>query len=105
MRNNIIESLNTSKFILVSVMPRYERKQYMKCNICEKEDARTHKVARTHGKGKEILVIENIPSVTCSHCGESYLKAETLHEIERIKLHKKSFAVKRTIPCKAKQML
>ncbi len=70
----------------------------MKCAICGKAGVRIHKVARIYGKGKDILVIENIPIVTCPHCGESYLEAETLHEIERIKLHKKSFAVKRTIP-------
>lgn len=70
----------------------------MICDICGKEGVRVHKVARTYGKGKDILVIENIPVVTCPHCGESYLEAETLHEIERIKLHKKVFAVKRTVP-------
>lgn len=70
----------------------------MRCDICGKEGVRKHKVSRTYGKGKEILIIENIPVVTCPHCGESYLEAETLHEIERIKLHKKSFAVKRTVP-------
>jgi len=70
----------------------------MKCDICEKEGVRINKVARTYGKGKNMLVIENIPVLTCPHCGESYLEAETLHEIERIKLHKKSFAVKRKIP-------
>jgi len=70
----------------------------MRCDICGKKGVRTYKVVRTYGKGKEILVIENIPVVTCPHCGESYLEADTLHEIERIKLHKKSFAVKRAIP-------
>lgn len=70
----------------------------MECNICGKEGVRTHKVARTYGRGKEILVIKNIPVVTCPYCGESYLEAKTLHEIERIKLHKKSFAVKLTVP-------
>jgi YgiT-type zinc finger domain-containing protein len=70
----------------------------MKCDICGKEGMRINKVARTYGKGKDMLVIENIPVLTCPHCGESYLEAETLHEIERIKLHKKSFAVKRKIP-------
>ena len=69
----------------------------MICDICGKEGARVHKAARTYGKGKDILIIENIPVVTCPHCGESYLEAETLHEIERIKLHKKSFAEKRTV--------
>ena len=69
----------------------------MICDICGKEGARVHKAARTYGKGKDILIIENIPVVTCPHCGESYLEAETLHEIERIKLHKKSCAEKRTV--------
>ena len=70
----------------------------MKCDICGKEGVHIHKVARTYGKGKDIMVIENIPVATCPHCGESYMEADTLHEIERIKLHRKNFAVKRTIP-------
>jgi len=47
------------------------------------------------GKGDNLLVIENIPMV--SHCGESYFTAETLHEIERIKLHCQRFATKRQV--------
>jgi len=70
----------------------------MVCDICGKEGARIRRVAKTYGKGKDILVIENIPVVTCPHCGESYLEAETLHEIERIKLHKRKFAVIREVP-------
>jgi YgiT-type zinc finger domain-containing protein len=70
----------------------------MICDVCRKQGARIRKVARTYGKGKDILVIENVPVVICPHCGESYLEADTLHEIERIKLHKKSFAVKRSVP-------
>ena len=70
----------------------------MMCEICGKEGARIHKVTRTYGKGKEMFVIENIPIVTCPHCGDSYLEAETLHEIERIKLHKRSLATIREVP-------
>jgi len=70
----------------------------MICDFCGKQGARIRKVARTYGKGKDILIIENVPVVSCPHCGESYLEAETLHEIERIKLHKKSFSVKRLVP-------
>jgi YgiT-type zinc finger domain-containing protein len=70
----------------------------MICEICGKEGARIRKVTRTYGKGKEMFVIENIPIVTCPHCGDSYLEAETLHEIERIKLHKRSLATIREVP-------
>ena len=70
----------------------------MICEICGKEGARIRKVTRTYGKGKEMFVIENIPIVTCPHCGDSYLEAETLHEIERIKLHRRSLATIREVP-------
>ena len=69
----------------------------MICDNCGKRGARIRRVARTYGRGKNIFVIENVPVVTCPHCGESYLEAETLHEIERIRLHKKSLAVRRSV--------
>jgi YgiT-type zinc finger domain-containing protein len=69
----------------------------MVCDICGREGARIRRVARTYGKDEDLLVIENIPVVSCPHCGESYLTAETLHEIERIKLHRRSFAVERPV--------
>ena len=69
----------------------------MICEICGKEGARNRRITRTYGKGKDMFVIENIPIVTCPRCGESYLEAETLHEIERIKLHKRSIATTREV--------
>ena len=74
------------------------RVNQMICEICGKEGARIRKVTRTYGKGKEMFVIENIPIVTCPHCGDSYLEAETLHEIERIKLQKRSLTTIREVP-------
>lgn len=69
----------------------------MVCDVCGQDGVRIRKVARTYGKGKNLLVIENVPMVSCAHCGESYLTAETMHEIERIKLHRKSLAVERSL--------
>lgn len=73
------------------------RNNPMVCDICGCAGARIRRVTETYGKGKDLLVIENIPLVTCPHCGESYFTAETLHELERIKLHRKSFAVARPV--------
>lgn len=69
----------------------------MVCDICGKTGARIRCVTRSYGKGESLLVIENVPVVSCPHCGESYLTAETLHEIERIKLHRQNFAIKRAV--------
>lgn len=69
----------------------------MTCELCGKEGARFHKCTRSYGAGEKLLVIENIPMISCPHCGESYLKAETMHELERIKLHRNSFATERPV--------
>ena len=69
----------------------------MICDICGEKGARTRHITRSYGKGNNLLLIENVPTINCPHCGESYLTAETLHEIERIKLHRKNFATKRAI--------
>jgi YgiT-type zinc finger domain-containing protein len=70
----------------------------MICDICGKEGARVHHVTRSYGQGETLLVIENVPVIRCPHCGETYLTAETLHEIERIKLHRQSLATERSVP-------
>ena len=69
----------------------------MICDICGKEGANIRRFTRSYGSGGDLLIIENIPLVSCPHCGESYFTAETLHEIERIKLHRGSFADKREV--------
>ena len=70
----------------------------MICDICGQEGAHVRHVTRSYGKEEELLVIENVPVVRCPTCGASYLTAETLHEIERIKLHRRSFAQERPVP-------
>jgi YgiT-type zinc finger domain-containing protein len=69
----------------------------MTCDICGKDKCTVKLVTRSFGKKSDLLIIEDIPVVSCAACGESYMTAETLHEIERIKLHRHSFAVKRPV--------
>jgi YgiT-type zinc finger domain-containing protein len=65
--------------------------------MCGKDGATTKQVTRSFGKKKTLLIIEDIPVLSCPSCGESYMLAETMHEIERIKMHRHSFAQKRPI--------
>jgi YgiT-type zinc finger domain-containing protein len=67
------------------------------CIVCGKQGATIRYVSRSYGKGANLFVIENVPMVSCPHCGESYFSAETLHELERIKLHRQEFAVERSV--------
>lgn len=48
--------------------------------------------------GKFIEIeIENVPVIRCPHCGESYLAAATLHQIELIKRDRHGLAVARPV--------
>ena len=67
------------------------------CDACGKDGAHVRRITRSYGKKDSLLVIENVPIISCPHCGESYLTAETMHKIERIKMHRNSFAVKRPV--------
>jgi YgiT-type zinc finger domain-containing protein len=69
----------------------------MVCDICGARGARIRRIVETYGKGDDMLVIENVPLIACPHCGEDYFTADTLHEVERIRLHRKSFAVERPV--------
>lgn len=70
----------------------------MFCDVCGKNGARIIHVSKSYGKGENLLVIENVPVISCPHCGESYLTAKTLRAIENIKNNRINIAVKRSVP-------
>lgn len=67
------------------------------CDNCGTDGTRIRYVTRSYGKGENLLVIENIPIISCPHCGESYITAETLHRIEQIKHERKQRALIRSV--------
>ena len=71
------------------------------CDNCGKTGASVIHVSRSYGTGTDLLVIENVPVVTCPQCGESYLTAATLREIDNIKRNRSTIASKRPVPVAA----
>ena len=69
----------------------------MKCDVCGKEGARQRYVSRSYSKGESLLVIEDVPTIHCLNCGEGYLTAQTLKEIERIKKARQTLVPKRLV--------
>ena len=69
----------------------------MVCDICGKAGVRQRYVSRSYGKGASLLIIEGVPVMSCPHCGESYLTAQTLHEVDRIKREREGIATKRAV--------
>jgi YgiT-type zinc finger domain-containing protein len=74
------------------------RKLKCVCDVCGEKGATVRRVTRSYGSGRTLLVIENVPVISCPHCGEAYLEADTLHELERLKIHRRSLASKRSVP-------
>ena len=70
----------------------------MICDICGRKGARVRRVTRSYGKGERLLIIEHVPVISCPRCGESYLTAETVHQIERIKRDRQRLATERPVP-------
>jgi YgiT-type zinc finger domain-containing protein len=69
----------------------------MVCDVCGKKGVRIRRLTRSVGKGRTAFLIERVPVISCPHCGESYLTAQTLHEIERIKLHRRQLVEERVV--------
>ena len=69
----------------------------MRCEVCGSGKAKVRRLSRTYGKGADLLVIENVPVVSCPTCGESYLTAETMHELDRLRKHRHSIAKEREV--------
>lgn len=69
----------------------------VRCEVCGGEAAKVRPVSRSYGQGEDLFVIENVPVVACSTCGESYVTAGTLHEIERLKLHRHALSDERQV--------
>ena len=69
----------------------------MVCDICGEPGVCQRYISRSYGQGEVLLVIEGVPVMRCSNCGGSYLTAQTLHEIERIKRQRDGIAVERPV--------
>jgi len=70
----------------------------MKCDICGSNSARLRHIPRSYGHGDSLLVIENVPVVSCPDCGESYMTAETARELDHLKRDRQHTAAKRPVP-------
>ena len=57
----------------------------MICEICGKKTASIKRVTKSFGRGRSLVVIEDIPVHSCRSCHESYITAYTAREIDRIR--------------------
>lgn len=69
----------------------------MLCDNCGQEGAKIRHITRNYGKNENLFMIENIPIISCPHCGESYLTADVLHQINKIKENRQQILTKKLV--------
>ena len=61
-------------------------KQLTGCAACGSTDIARKLVSRSYGRDEsDLIVIDDVPIDMCRACGESYVSAQTLKEIEAVK--------------------
>ena len=73
-------------------------KKQLTCDCCGKNGVAIKRITRSYGRGTGVVVIDGIPLRSCPHCGENYFTAETLHEVERIRAHRRPADTQRMVP-------
>ena len=74
-----------------------ESEKFIVCDVCGFPEAKTRYPSRTYGKEEDLLVIENVPVISCPSCGTSYLTSFTLKEIDCIKRNRKKVAITKAV--------
>lgn len=67
------------------------------CSFCGEQTAR--KVIKSHvfGRGAKMLIVEDIPTMTCSNCGQTYLTGDILKMLEEILKNQPKYVTQRTV--------
>ena len=56
----------------------------MKCIVCKNGSTEPGTVTVTVDKRTTVVVIRDVPASVCSTCGEEYIDADTMREIEKL---------------------
>lgn len=67
------------------------------CDICGVKAAVIERMPKIFGKGERMILIENVPVIRCSNCGESYLTQDTMRKLDEIRINRQSLTERREI--------
>ncbi len=56
----------------------------MNCVVCKKGSTRAGRATLTLDKAQTVVVIRDIPAEVCTTCGEEYIDAGTMRDLERL---------------------
>ena len=67
-----------------------------KCHVCGSSESHTECVNEIFEIGDKFYLVENIPAIVCSRCGEEIFSSQTSEAI-RVMLHGKSEPIKSVV--------
>ncbi|MEO8072022.1 MAG: YgiT-type zinc finger protein [Acidobacteriota bacterium] len=50
----------------------------MICDVCGKNEAKIIHVSKSYGKGENLLIVENVPVISCLCCGVKLIDGKNL---------------------------
>ena len=67
------------------------------CAYCSKQTARLILLNQTFGHGENMIVVENVATMVCSNCGQSYFTGETLEKLDQILAKPETYSNKQLV--------
>ena len=67
------------------------------CDLCGAVAAHEIKRAKVFGKGARMIVIEEIPFISCDSCHQTYATAATMHALDEIRQDRQRLTVPREV--------
>lgn len=52
---------------------------------------------KVFGKGRKMIVIENIPFISCQNCGQTYITRDVMLRLDEIRTHSDTMTVPREV--------
>lgn len=65
-------------------MPNAKQSRLQTCSFCGEKTARQVLRSRSFGRGRKLVVIEDIPTMECGNCHETYYTGETLKALDAL---------------------
>ena len=78
-------------------MKKQSETKLIVCDICGVKAARLVNRPQVLGRGKQMMLVDNVPVIACKNCGESYMTGATIHELDSIRSNQKTKTAKRKI--------
>jgi YgiT-type zinc finger domain-containing protein len=69
----------------------------MICDICGTRAARVVKRTKVFGKGRKMIVIEDVPFISCQNCGQTYITRDVMLALDEIRTHRESLTVPKEV--------